>query len=491
MVKGTQEVKNVEIKHAGHQIILPLINGKPMEGKEACEWLKKKHEEENQMFNVHYTFECAPLDGVIAFQKACAQIFGWVNMVTAPAEGFFSPERPPVFLAVPISATENVQAMFGRLEIPSIEGHLETGIGGSAKPVFIIGGEVKKKHKADIEQIAALTRKFLAEESIYKGQAVRISFDWVEPVEDGDRRYDPLADAPKFWNLDGVGENDLIFSDAIMSDIELGLFTPIENTQACRDCSIPLKRGVLLHGPYGTGKTMTAAVAALKAVRHGWTFVYLDKVEHLAEALRFAARYSPAIIFAEDIDREVTGERSATMDDILNTLDGVDTKGAEIITVLTTNHVDRINPALLRMGRLDTLVEVTPPDSSAAQRLVQLYSRGLLEKDASLERIGDALAGRIPAFIRECVERSKMAAIGRTKSADIKGRVLEVDLLAAAHAMENHSKMAQPRKKAAPSNVEVLLRVPADNSIAAELVSDAKENREYYTEFAEPDAQAA
>src|SRR5262249_43736373 len=159
----------------------------------------------------------------------------------------------------------------------------------------------------------------------------------------------------------------------------------------------------------------------LKAVRNGWTFIYLDTVLDLKRGLDFAARYAPAVLFAEDIDRVVDGERSVSLDEILNTIDGVDTKNGEIITVFTTNHVEKINPAMLRMGRLDALIHVAPPDAKAAERLVQLYSRGLLEDNCDLTEVGKMLSGKIPAFIREVTERAKIATIARVGGPDIAG----------------------------------------------------------------------
>jgi transitional endoplasmic reticulum ATPase len=241
---------------------------------------------------------------------------------------------------------------------------------------------------------------------------------------------------------------------------------------------VPLTRGVLLYGPYGTGKTMTAYVSALKAVRSGWTFIYLESVQDLKKGLEFAAKYAPCVLFAEDIDRVITGERSLSMDDVLNTLDGIDTKGAEIITVFTTNHIEVINPAMLRMGRLDTLVEVLPPDAKAAERLVKLYSRGLLSKEANLSRIGKTLEGQIPAFIREVTERAKIAAIARIGNDSIEGKVLEEDLISAAKAMETHANMLKPREEPVNNDAELFVRVPANHQrgklLLASLNGEAK-----------------
>lgn len=445
-----KKMNDVDIEHAGEKIVLPA---KPQEMsiKTAIKHLERKQEAEETDTAVHHEIKCSPLDGFVAFQRALSHKYGWIDQIPTP--GFFGP-TPPALISVPVSLNEVVQVPYGRLQVPGVEGYLETGM-DLRDPKFIIGGVVKKKHAYVVTEIAELTNHFLKQASIYKGKAVRINFNYVREG----RKYDPMRDCPKFFDVNGVSEDGLIFGSEVNHSLDIGLFTPIEYSDACRQHGIPLKRGILLYGPYGTGKSMTAAVTAIKAVRSGWTFVYLENVMDLKQALAFAAQYAPCVVFSEDIDRAITGDRSVEMDEVLNIMDGIDTKGSDIITVFTTNHVDDINPAMLRPGRLDVLIEVTPPDAEAAQKLVRLYARGLLEKSADLKLIGERLAGKIPAVIREVTERGKIAAISRIKGADIAGKVKEADLVSAADAMENHTKMLQPKEDKDASHT-VLIAVP-------------------------------
>src|SRR5690606_34759444 len=136
--------------------------------------------------------------------------------------------------------------------------------------------------------------------------------------------------------------------EEVGAQIRTNLLAPLLYTEACRRHKIPLKRGVLLEGPYGTGKTQTAYACALLATQNNWTFIYLDRVAALDEALVFARQYAPAVVFAEDIDRVTQGERSVEIDDVLNNLDGIDSKNTDIITILTSNHANNINKAMLR-----------------------------------------------------------------------------------------------------------------------------------------------
>jgi transitional endoplasmic reticulum ATPase len=474
MTEKKTKLTNVEVVHKGAQIILPQVNGKPMSYDEAITWMKRKKEEDEREVGVYHELECSPLDGAVAFHKALAKKYGWTALVPTP--GFFA-DRPPVMVGVAISANETIQVPIGRVEIPGIDGYLETNLAGGDNPHFKITGKVRQKNSAAVNEIVALTKKFLTEESIYRGKAIKVDFSWSRDDDDEDG-YHPIEDAPTFMPLDGIKDDDLIFGERTLNDINIGLFTPIEQADSCRRHGVPLKRGVLLYGPYGTGKTMTAYVSALKAVRSGWTFIYLESVQDLKKGLEFAAKYAPCVLFAEDIDRVITGERSLSMDDVLNTLDGIDTKGAEIITVFTTNHIEVINPAMLRMGRLDTLVEVLPPDAKAAERLVKLYSRGLLSKEANLSRIGKTLEGQIPAFIREVTERAKIAAIARIGNDSIEGKVLEEDLISAAKAMETHANMLKPREEPVNNDAELFVRVPANHQrgklLLASLNGEAK-----------------
>lgn len=426
--------KDVEILRSGKQIVLP----KDMSYDEGIEWLRRKREEDERDIGIHYEFHYSPMDGAVAFHRALADIHGWAELIPTP--GFFGP-TPPTMIGVPISVTEKMQVPWGRVMIPGIEGFLQTGIQAEPTPRFVINGRVKQKNKDQVAAIAEKTEEFLRTRSIYRGQAVKISFEW----ERLGKEFSPSEHCPKYMSLGGVSENDLIFGSEVMNALKIGLFAPIEFSNACRKYKVPLKRGVLLYGPYGVGKTLTATVTAIKGVKHNFTFLYLESVLDLKKGLQLAAQYAPAIVFAEDVDRVLKGNRSLNMDELLNIMDGCDTKGGEIITVFTTNHVENINPALLRMGRLDALVEVKAPDADAAIRLVKLYGRGLFAQDTDFAKVGKALEGRIPAFIREVTERAKIAAIYRLNGGNIEGQVKEEDLLDSAEAMRAHAQMLEPK----------------------------------------------
>lgn len=173
-----------------------------------------------------------------------------------------------------------------------------------------------------------------------------------------------------------------------------------------------------------------------------------------------------AVIFCEDIDRVMAGERSVAMDDILNIIDGIDTKSANIVVVLTTNDLQAINPAMLRPGRLDAVIEVTPPDAKAVEKLLRVYGGEAIAATTDLAEAGKALDGAIPAVISEVVKRAKLAQLRLQQPGEKVAQLSEAALLEAAKTMRSQLKLLKDRSEA---NFEK----PALDQALSTLVSDA------------------
>lgn len=431
------------VEWEGKSFVLPALPS-PVGLREGAEVLNRKADEEEQEITISEIIDALPWDGAQAFEQAVRDLFGW---------GIWQPQKVMWFKIPPTLRTiktgpgpdDKKQVFWGEMFIPQLDATLSTGtaVHEGRRIVFQIKGSIAKKNRYQLEGLVALARIYANERSIYKGQAIRM-FVNENGTLDNNRE-------PEFIKIDPRIEDELVFSDEVMAQINTNLFAPIEYPEACRKLGIPLKRGILFAGPYGVGKSMTAAVTAAKAVRKGWTFIMLDRVAGLKSVLDFAHRYAPVVVFAEDIDRVIAGERSVEIDDVLNTLDGVQGKAHEIVTVLTTNHPDKINHAMLRPGRLDAIVTVTPPDAVAAERLMRQYGRGQIKDDATLEKAGLALKGHIPAVIREAVERAKLSAIFRTGGHP--DGLTDDDLVTAAGTMKTHLDLmagdGPPRKSAA------------------------------------------
>lgn len=383
----------------GEKIIIP----EKMTFDEAILTLAAQKEYDQQSVVIHETVGGAYWDGAYAFYRAMQRKFGWVQAKAIPS--FFG-EQKPQLVSIPSGPFESILVPIGRFEVPGIEGYLQTSHMQDERGVvhFRISAQVLRKSEQIVRELAQVANEIVDKESIYRGKAVRISFN----DHDGNRKENPT---PEFIDVSSVNPDSLILPKAVHDAVSTNIFTPIRNTMACIEHGIPLKRGVLLSGPYGTGKTLAAYVTGKYAQDNGWTFVYCEKADELEDAIRFAHQYQPAVLFCEDIDREMSGERSEEIDAILNIIDGIESKGTSLMVVLTTNHVENINQAMLRPGRLDAIINFQAPDAKAVEALVRYYGKGLVRADGDITRVGAALAGQIPAVIRECVERAKLSAI--------------------------------------------------------------------------------
>lgn len=420
---------NAPVKHDGKAIILPAEPGKmPLEiGIEA---LQRKIQEENQKFQTHELFDAFPYDAAVAVVRAMTELFGWPVAESRPS--FFGPQ-PPSFLNVQLSLDPKdiIQVPMGQFKLPAISDPVQTGI---SQGKYYIGGEIKKKDAHHIVAIATRAREILKTESIYRGRPIKIHVD-----DDGDLMWQM---APEFIDVRDISESDLIFDKDVTEQIDTNLLVPIKETALCRKHKIPLKRGVLLEGKYGTGKSLTAKMVARTAELNGWTFVLLDKIQGLRPALEFAVKYAPCVVFAEDIDR-ILAERDDAANDLINTIDGVVGKNVEVMTIMTTNHLQNIQAVMLRPGRIDAVISLRPPKADACQRLVRHYAGALLANDADLTEVGDALESGefIPAAIRECVERAKLTMIGRRDE-----HIIANDVLVAVKTMKDHMALLTPAK---------------------------------------------
>lgn len=419
--------------------------------------LKRKRDEENTTVQVHEIIDAYPHDAAVAFIKAMVKIYGWASPVPTP--GWFG-DSPPSFLSVKTGKGygDVIQCPIGSFRLPNVDEAIGTIITQhrrhDPKLYFIIHAEVKQKFRHILIELAAETRRIVNEESIYRGKAIKLNVS-----DDGSL---DMNVPPDFMDTSHVSEESLIFNDDIRAQIETNILVPIKKQDECKRYNIPMKRGILLEGPYGTGKSLTAAMVARVCEDNNVTFILLNKVQGLKTALELAVRFGHSVVFSEDVDL-IAQERDNAMNDLILVIDGVVSKSAPIMTILTTNHVERLNPVILRPGRLDAIISVREPDKETVQRLIRHYAGNLIEKDAQLTRAGAEMAGQIPATIRECVERAKLGMIGRGDN-----KLTDHDLSIAALTMKNHldlMKSKGPKQKSAAENLAESLHNVVHNGL--------------------------
>lgn len=366
----------------------------------AFEILRLKKEEDEKITSFSNIFTYRPLDGA----HACAIVMKRRYGITVGKETIdkYGDRHPPQVRTIPIGpGGEKTQVPWGQITIPQLPNtmlelaaarHNDYGV------VFVIQVQGPRKIKKEMNDFFADVEKELQVNSIYRGKAIAGT---DEPVF--------IEDLAKF------DSSKIVFSDQVNATLDASLFSVLRHPDAIRRDGIPLKRAVLLYGPYGTGKTSVGLMTAKEAIASGWTFVMARPGrDDVNEVLQTARLYAPAVVWIEDIDTDTQSTDPKRVSKLLDTFDGIGAKGGEIIMALTTNHVERIPPGMLRPGRLDYTIEIAALDRSATERLVRVVvSPEKLDEYLDFDAVYTEMGGFLPAFVKATCDRAKSWAINR------------------------------------------------------------------------------
>jgi cell division protease FtsH len=167
-------------------------------------------------------------------------------------------------------------------------------------------------------------------------------------------------------------------------------------------------RGILLHGPPGTGKTLLAKAVANESKAEFFAqsassfvemFVGLG-AQRIRRLFREARKNAPSIIFIDELDavgatrgNDVSGEKDQTLNQLLVELDGFNELD-EVVVIAASNLIDMLDAALLRPGRFDRQIFVTPPDLNGRREILGVHTSDKpLDKNVNLELVARQTAG--------------------------------------------------------------------------------------------------
>jgi cell division protease FtsH len=175
-----------------------------------------------------------------------------------------------------------------------------------------------------------------------------------------------------------------------------------------RQLGAKVPKGILLHGPPGTGKTLLAKAVAKESnarffAQSASSFVEMFVglgAHRIRRLFREARKSAPAIVFIDELDavgatrgHDVSGEKDQTLNQLLVELDGFSDRDAVVI-IAASNMLDKLDPALLRPGRFDRQIFVTPPDLQGRREILKVHTQGKpLEKSINLELVARQTAG--------------------------------------------------------------------------------------------------
>jgi hypothetical protein len=249
----------------------------------------------------------------------------------------------------------------------------------------------------------------IGKHNIYRGKMVSV-----------DRRDNPNGSAGsaglKFHSVPPITRGDIILPEGLLKRIERQTIEVGQYREALKNANRKLKRGILLHGKPGTGKTLTAMYLA-SAMKERTVVVLTGRGQGLIESSsKFARWLEPAMVIIEDVDliaEERSGQQgcnNALLFELMNEMDGL-ANDLDILFVLTTNRPEILEPALAsRPGRIDQAYEVPLPDAECRKRLFDLYCQGLTVQVQNMDVYIKRTAGASGAFINELMRKAALFA---------------------------------------------------------------------------------
>jgi AAA+ superfamily predicted ATPase len=243
----------------------------------------------------------------------------------------------------------------------------------------------------------------LSKDSCYRGRIISL-----------EQRYQYSGHASRICvhELENVARTDVILPESTLQAVERNVLKFADQRQALRDLGMSTQKGLLFHGPPGTGKTHCIKYLAGTLRGHTTLLITAEEMGLLPEYMALARLLQPALVVIEDADliaRERT-ERDSACDEVmlnrlLNEMDGLRER-ADVFFILTTNRPETLEPALAsRPGRIDQTIEFPLPDETLRKRLIALYAKNLIVPVGLMDELARRTDGASPAFIKELLRR--------------------------------------------------------------------------------------
>lgn len=426
------KVKIAEVVRLGDKLVMP--DGMDMD--DAIKLLQAKKREEEEAVDITRIFQMTPPDGAWLMWQALQEVFGIVVQ-----ESSWLRNRTTIQVVVDHTG-KTMDVPWGEFSVPGVDGYINTGTAQEdGRLLFRASATVRGKHSKVINKLFDRITELSLTQSLYRGRAMEIKF-----TDESNGRLLPMP-VIKFINLTDAAQP--VFAEWIEETLDHDLAAYIKlPADTLQEIVGAQSRGVLLAGPFGSGKTMLAKWIGKIAVEAGFTFEYVG-ANDVIPAIAFAKQHSPTVLFVEDIDRLSETDQKK----LQNALDSLTAKGQDhrIVSIFTTNYADKILEGLLRHGRIDLTLEITYPDEKAAVRVAAMYA-GQHMAAGDYAEAGRTMAGLNPATIREIVSRAKVRAASTMGPQDY--MITSQQLAAAARAVRHEREFLTRKEARQVSDIE-------------------------------------
>lgn len=419
-------------------------------------------EQEEKAFNKTYRYR--PWDGAAALHRVLKKYFGTTGRGVA-VQSFFG-STPPQEIEIEVSYTETISVPWGLIEFEPFEGTLNLGSSYDPEygPLFQVQVVAKKKYSAEVYGFFKMLELELLDHSIYKGKAIRGN------------------DEPRF--LDLRVDPSVVFNSDVASSLDQSVWGVIREADLLRSLNVKTDPKVLLHGPYGTGKSEAGRMTAKVATDNGWTFISFNSgkstLSDLEKTMQTARLLAPAVVFVEDVDLYASDEDNKAQSRMLEMFDGISSKNQEVMVLMTSNRPAAFSKGMLRAGRINKMIEIGPLNREATERLIRLVNKDMLG-EVDFDAVWEATEGFEPAFIRQTFDDARQAAAIRhatdlraagtyTEEAAKKFLLTTEDFVTAANVMrpQHHSHAEAKEQEKAPS-LEQIIRMSLVSGIVEDL----------------------
>ncbi|MEZ6121952.1 MAG: ATP-binding protein [Planctomycetaceae bacterium] len=256
-------------------------------------------------------------------------------------------------------------------------------------------------------------RRLIRQHSVYRGRVISI-----EARSCGDDYESVTATGGthvRFHRLPPVASDAIVLPEDTMKRIKRNTVGFFQKVDRLKQHGFSARRGLLFHGPPGTGKTRTACWLTHSLPGVTVFLVTGEQLWNIRESCQLARELAPAMLILEDVDliatRRDASFQTTALHQLMNEMDGLDS-ASELLFLLTTNQPDQIEQALAnRPGRIDQAIHFPLPDDQCRQRLVELYSNQSTLQISDWPTLLKRTSGASPAFIKELVRKAAMISV--------------------------------------------------------------------------------